>query len=125
MATRKSSGAMAGGILAFLGSLVYLYVVFSWYYGPAGGAITPWVAVAQFFGPLVLALSFITAITLFFMGIGAMMGKMADKMMNGIWWRAIMLGGIVLLILTGGTAWFTWALIGFVLSYIGAMAAGM
>ncbi|MCW6160556.1 MAG: hypothetical protein LVQ95_05740 [Candidatus Micrarchaeales archaeon] len=125
MATKKSSAAMAGGILAFLGSLVYLYVVFTWYYGAAGGALTPWVSTAQFFGPLVLALAVIGSISLFFMSLGAMMGRMSEKNMMNIWWQFIMLGGIALLILTGGTAWFTYALVGFILSYLGAMWAGM
>jgi uncharacterized membrane protein len=119
MAAKKSSSAIAGGILALLGSLVYLYVVFTWYNG--GGAASAWLTAAQFFAPFVVGLAIVSTISIFFMSIGGMTGKMkSDKMMNAVYWKLIMAAGVTLIILTGGTMWFWWVIVGFILTYLGA-----
>lgn len=122
----KSNNSVWGGVLAFLGSLVYLYVVFTWYTG-SNGAISAgsWLSGAQFFAPFVVAFAFISAISLFFMSIGAAMNKMQGKMAMTLW-KFVMLGGISFIILTGGMGVFFWeALLGFLLTYLGGMAASM
>ena len=123
-ATKKNkNSAVAGGVVALIGSLVYLYVVFSWY---AAGVVGPWQNAALFLGPFVAAVAVVSAISLFFMSLGILAGKM-DKMMSSAVWKFTMLAGITTIILTGGTsgAWFWEALLGFVLTYIGAMMASM
>ncbi|HUB92427.1 MAG TPA: hypothetical protein VL945_00540 [Candidatus Saccharimonadales bacterium] len=125
-AAKKSSAGMAGGILVFLGSLIYLYVVFTWY--NSGAALGAWVSATQFLGPFVVAVAMVSAITLFFMGIGTMSGKATGEMksmMQMVLWRFVMLAGITEIIVTGGGAWFYAAILGFVLTYIGAMASAM
>jgi hypothetical protein len=119
---KKNNSAMAGGVLLLLGSLVYLYVLFSWY---SSGTIGAWLGAAQFFTPFVAAVSLVGAISLFFMSIGTIAGKMADKMMANILWKFIMVESISAIIVTAGGAWF-YAIIGaFVLTYLGGMAASM
>ena len=125
--TSMSSGSGRwGGALVLLGSLVYLYVFFTWYYG--GMAASLWLSTAAFLGPFVVAVAIISAITLFFMGFGAMFGRMgADmrSMMMNVLWRFIMMAGVTTIILTAGGSWFLGALGAFVLTYIGAMIASM
>ncbi len=123
MAAKKSSSNMAGGVLAFLGSLVYLYVVFTWYGN--GAALGSWLSAASFLGPFVVAAAIVSAITLFFMSIGTMAGKPLNEMMRNVLWRFIMLAGVSTIIVTGGSSLFWAAIAGFVLTYIGAIAASM
>ena len=124
MATsKKSSPNLAGGILAFLGSLVYLYVVFTWY---AGGAhLGPWIGAAQFFGPFVVAFAIVSAITIFFLSIGIMAGRMDKDMTNKVLWKFVMIAGVTEIIVAGGSAWFLAVIVGFVLTYLGAMTLNM
>ena len=122
-AAKKSSPNLAGGILAFLGSLVYLYVVFTWYAG--GAALGPWVSASQFFGPFVVAFAIVSAITLFFLSIGMMAGKMDGEMANRAIWKFVMIAGITEIIVTGGGAMFWAAILGFILTFVGAMTLQM
>jgi len=113
-----------GGILVFLGSLVYLYVVFTWYMN--GATASAWLSAAQFLGPFVIAFAVVASVSLFFMGIGAMANMRGDKkMMSRALWKFTMLGALSLLILTGGSFWFYAVLLGFVLTYLGAAVADM
>lgn len=117
---------MAGGILVFLGSLIYLYVVFTWY--NSGAALGAWVSATQFLGPFVVAVAMVSAITLFFMSIGVMADKAQGemkKMMGMVLWKFTMIAGITEIIVTGGGAWFWAAIVGFILTYLGAMMASM
>jgi hypothetical protein len=124
MATsKKSSPNLAGGILAFLGSLVYLYVVFTWY--ASGAAFGPWIGAAQFFGPFVVAFAMVSAITLFFLSIGIMVGRMNGDMASKVLWKFVMIAGVTEIIVTGGSALFWAAIVGFVLTYVGAMTLSM
>lgn len=120
---KKNSMAAAGGVLLLLSSLIYLYVLFSWY--SAGGTFSTWLTAASFLTPFVAAVAIVGSITLFFMSIGTMAGKMADKMMMDILWKFIMVESIAAVIVTAGGSWF-WAVIAaFVLSYLGGMVAMM
>jgi hypothetical protein len=118
---KKNNSAMAGGVLLLLGSLVYLYVLFSWY---NTGTIGSWLGAAQFLTPFVAAVALVGSISLFFMSIGTMAGK-ADKMMMNILWKFVMIESISAVIVTAGGAWFYATIGAFVLTYLGAMAAGM
>jgi hypothetical protein len=119
MATKKSAGA-AGGILVFLGSLIYLYVIFTWY-GTSGTVTTgSWLASAQFLTPFVIAAAIFSSIALFFMSIGAIAGKM-DSKKDGPLWKLIMWGALMLLIVSGGTQYFWYVVVGLVLTYIGGI----
>ncbi len=112
----------AGGILLFLGSLIYLYAVFAWY----GSALSGWLAAASFLGPFVAAFAIVGAITLFFMGIGTVAGKvMSDS--KAMWmWKYIAATGMSMLIVTAGHGMlFGWAVVGFLLTYIGAASTRM
>ena len=69
----KKNGMMAlGGALTFIGSLIYLYVYFSWY--TSGYAAGAWLTMASFLAPFVVGVALFSAVTLFFMGIGTMAG---------------------------------------------------
>jgi hypothetical protein len=119
---KKNNSAMAGGVLLLLGSLVYLYVLFSWY---NTGTIGSWLGAAAFLTPIIAAVALVGSICLFFMSIGTMAGKMADKMMMNVLWKFVMVESISAVIVTAGGAWFYAAIGAFVLTYLGAMAAGM
>ena len=114
---------MAGGVLLLLGSLVYLYVLFSWY--SSGAAMGSWLSAAAFLTPFIAAVALIGSISLFFMSIGTIAGKMADKMMMDVLWKFIMLESITSVIVTAGGAWFYPVIGAFVLTYLGGMAASM
>ncbi len=107
----------------FLGSLVYLYVVFTWYNG--GATAGAWLNAAAFLSPFVIAVAIVSAITLFFMGLGAAAGMKGDAKMADVLWKFIILGGITTLIVTGGGGWFYVALVGFVLTYLGGSVLSM
>lgn len=118
---KKNSMAVAGGILLLLGSLVYLYVLFTWY---SSGTIGSWLGAAAFLTPFVAAVALVGSISLFFMSIGTIAGKM-DKMMTNVLWKFVMLESVTAVIVTAGGSWFYAVIAAFVLTYIGAMAAGM
>lgn len=105
-----------------IASLVYLYVLFTWY---SSGTIGAWLGAAAFLTPFVAAVALIGAISLFFMSIGTLAGKMDDKMMMNVLWKFVMLEGITSFIVTAAGSWFYPIVAAFVLSYIGAMVAGM
>ena len=114
-----------GFVLAFLGSLAYLYVAFTLLNGVATG----WTAPAAIFGgfgaffvPLFLGLGVVGAVSLFLTSFGLMKGgKMAEE-----WAMKIaFLGGISLVALTAGSVWAWYALLGFVLATLGTIIATM
>lgn len=111
----------AGGILLFLGSLVYLYAIFAWY----GGALNGWLAAASFFGPFVAAFAIVSTITLFFMGIGMAAGKPMSTSKAMWMWKYIVGAGIAMLIVTESNGMLGLGVIGFLLTYIGAMTGRM
>ena len=102
MATKKSP---IGGVLGFLGSLVYLYVIFTWYGSTGAVATGTWLAAAQFLMPFVIAAAIFASISLFFMNVGAMAGKMGAKMSDTLW-KVITWAALTMLILSGGTGYF-------------------
>ncbi len=122
MAKKSPASRVGGGALVFIGSLIYLYVVFSWY--TAGAAAGTWLSMAQFLAPFVVAVAIISAITLFFMSIGTMaMESSKPEEMNKLLWKFIVASAVTLFIITGVGGWFYFVLIGFILTYIGAMLA--
>ncbi len=118
MAAKKSMNLQAGGVLVFLGSLVYLYVAWQAY---AGGAASTWLGgYAQIWTPFVAAVAIFAAISLFFMSIGNMAGKGGDSKDMANWtWKIVMWAAITFLIWTAGSAWFLWVIIALVLTYLG------
>jgi hypothetical protein len=119
---KKGAGTI-GGFLLFLGSLVYLYVGFTWY---SSGTSGPWLTAAQFFSPFIAALALISAIVLFFMSLAGLMGKVQnDKMMDDVLWKFIIWGGATFFIITAGGSWFYWAVLAFVLTYLGVASKKM
>lgn len=122
MAKKSSSATIGGGVLLLLGSLVYLYVLFTWV--SKGAESSAWLSAAQFFGPFAAAVAVVAAIALFFMSIGTMAGKMQDDMSKPLW-KFIILAGVTTLVVTGGGGWFWAAVVGFVLTYLGGMGASM
>jgi hypothetical protein len=122
---KKSSMWQVGGALTLLGSLIYLYVFFTWYGGgaPAGG----WLSAAQFLAPLIVGFAVFSAVSLFFKGLGTLMGKMSGdaKMAKHYLWKFIMVGAISFLIITGGSTWFWWVFVAFVLTYLGGISGDM
>lgn len=108
-----------------VGSIIYLYLVYSWYSG--GAASGAWLAAAQFFAPFVAAFAVIASVSLFFMALGRLAGMKGgdDEKMGKVLWKFVMIGALSLLIVTGGSGMFAWAVLGFVLTYIGAAALKM
>ena len=123
MAKNKSVGSQLGGVLVFLGSLVYLYEVFTWLSG--GAVLSGWASAASFLGPFVAALAVISSITLFFLSLGLMAGKVSSdaKEHGKLLWKFIMLGALTVLIVASAS-WST-VVVGFVLTYLGAWATMM
>jgi hypothetical protein len=120
---KKSYFGPVGGILALIGSLIYIYVVFAWY--SSSTAASPWLSAAQFLSPFVAALAIVSAISLFFISIGTIAGKMKGDKTNKVLWKFVILGAVTLLILAAGGSWFYLVVLGFILTYIGAMIATM
>jgi len=115
MATKKSS-QMKGTLLEFLGALIYIYLVFTW----LGSGGTPlWLSGAgAIWLPVIAGVALISSLTLFIMSLVALAGMNSDMMIMGAmkatWW-----GGFAIFVLTAGGAWFWWAILGFLLAYIG------
>ncbi len=126
---KKNSMGLAGGVLLFVGSLIYLYVFFfAWYaagLSNAAALAAPWLSAASFLAPFVIAFAVISAIALFFMGIGMMAGKMSGDKEKMAVWKFLILGGMTMLILTGVGQYFYAVVVGFVLTYLGATIAEM
>jgi hypothetical protein len=108
----------AGGVLLFLGSLIYLYVVFTSYSGSITGA---WLNAAQFLTPFVAAFAIVGSITLFFVSAGAVAGKaVSDR--KAMWlWKYLAVTGMSVLIVAAKTPLFYAAVLGFLLTYLGTM----
>lgn len=126
MAKKRSMAAVGGGILMLIASLLYLYVGYTWY--SVGSSTGVWLSAAQFFGPFVAAFALIGAIVLFFMSIGVMAGYMPNdngRSMGNKMWPFLISLGIAFFIVTAGGYWFYWAVLAFVISYIGAIAKSM
>jgi hypothetical protein len=117
--------SQVGGALTFIGSLIYLYVYYTWY--TSGYAPSAWLSMTAFLAPFVLGVALFSAVTLFFMGIGSMSGMAAKdpKMMMDVLWKFIMAGAVTFVIITGGTGYYMWAVLALVLTYLGGMLGGM
>jgi hypothetical protein len=121
MTSKKSSSGNWGGWLILLGSLIYLYVIFTWY---GGGAVPgAWLSATQFFGPFVAAGAIVLTISLFFMSIGVALGKPIT--MSALWKYMMADALFVLILAAGSSTWFYLVVLGFVLTYIGGASAMM
>jgi hypothetical protein len=119
----KKGNAQLGGALTFLGSLVYLYVYFTWY--SSGYAASGWLSMASFLAPLIVGFALFSAVTLFFIGLGSMAGKMPHdaKRTKDVLWKFVTIAAVAFVIITGGSGWYYWAVLALLLTYIGAMFA--
>jgi hypothetical protein len=121
MAARKNSTIVrAGGVLLFLASLIYLYVVFTGY----ASTTNAWLISASFLGPFVIAFAVVSVIVLFFMSLGTMAGMATPQMLDKPLWIFYIMSGVTTL-MVGGVGMFFMTVVGFVLASIGSMAAGM
>ncbi|MDE1854771.1 MAG: hypothetical protein KGH57_00405 [Candidatus Micrarchaeota archaeon] len=112
---KKNNMMQIGGVLTFLGSLIYLYVFFGWY-GSAPGA---WLNMASFLAPIILGVALFFAVTLFFTSLGTLAGKSQVKM--DMAWRFVSTAAIAFVIISGGTGWFYWSVLALLLTFVGAM----
>ncbi len=111
-----------GFVLAFLGSLVYLYVAFTLV---SGGGVSAWSAgasLANVVWSLVLGLGAVGAVSLFLTSFGLMKG---EKMAVEWGMKISFMAGIALVALTAGSVWAWYALLGFVLATLGSIVASM
>lgn len=122
MTAKKNPNAMVAGVLLFLGSLVYLYVFFTWY---STGVVGAWLSAASFLGPFVAAAAVVVSFTLLFLSLGTASGKLVGEKMRDMLWRYIMIGGMSLLIVSAGGTWFYYVVVGFLLTFIGGMLGAM
>lgn len=119
----KKGNAQLGGVLTFLGSLVYLYVFFTWYSG--GYAPSTWLSMASFLAPFVVGFALFSAVTMFFIGLESMAGKIPHdaKRTKEILWKFVTLGAVTFVVIGGGGGWYYWVVLALLLTYIGAMLA--
>ncbi len=122
---RGSSTGKIGEALTFVGALIYLFVYYSWY--SAGYGMGAWLSAAQFLAPFVIGVALFSAVSLFFMGLGGLSGQKPpdEKMARDLMWKFIMWGAIGFVIITGGTSWYWWAILAFLLTFLGGMAKSM
>ena len=59
------------------------------------------------------------------MSLGTAAGKMDEKTMMPVLWKFVILEGVVSTIILATGSWFYWGIVAFVLTYLGALAAGM
>ena len=122
MAAKKDSGKVrVGGVLLLLGSLIYLYVVFTGY----ASTTNAWLSTASFLAPFVIAGAVVSTIVLFFMSLGTIFGMATPEMLNKPLWYFYIASGITTLIVGGAGSPFYMTVVGFILASLGAMAAGM
>lgn len=106
--------------LQFIGSLIYLYVVFQLWNSPLPGGNLSGSLAALGLG-LLFAVAVLTSVTYFLTTLASV--KMADKEMSMWSWKTSMwaAGSLVVLTVAGGAAgtWTAVAVLGFVLASIG------
>ena len=122
MAKSETSGNRTWGfVLAFLGTLTFLYVAF---YLVGGASVwTSGASLADVVWAAFLGLAAVGSVSLFLASFGLLKGqKMATEMV----WKISFPVGIVLVALTAGNgAWAWYALLGFVLTTLGVIVATM
>lgn len=122
MPAKRNSMIAAGGFLLFLGSLIYLYTVFTGYFSGTFGA---WLNAAQFFAPFVAAFAIVVSITLFFIGLEMTTGKVSEQAKSAMkLWKTIMAAGVVMFIVAPSYL-FLANVLGFLLTFIGVIIAMM
>ena len=121
MAKSEMSGNKTWGfVLAFLGSLVYLYVAFTLVSG--AGVWSAGASLANVVWSLVLGLGVVGSVSLFLTSFGLMKG---EKMAVEWGMKISFMAGIALVALTAGSVWVWYALLGFVLATLGSIVASM
>lgn len=106
--------------MLLLGALLYLYVVYMWY-GTATVLSGTWLMATQFLAPFVATFAVVGSVSLFFKGLKMVAGK-ADSKETWLW-KFLITDGMAMLILGGPMNWTV--LLGFLLTYIGAVVAMM
>ena len=114
MAAKK--GDMTGPVLALIGSLVYLYVVWSWL--SAGGSAGAWFAGAgAFWLPILVGVAAATTFGVLVVALCGLAGWMNSDgwkwAMQGAFWGAIALFAL------GGAGLFWYVVVGFILLQFG------
>lgn len=105
-------------ILQGLGTLLFLYVVWTWW--SSGSGAGPWLGGAGgVWVPVFASVAVISVVSLLILTIVGFMGMTSAGMSEAVM-KAVWLGGISLVALTGGTTLFLWVVIGYVLAYVGA-----
>lgn len=107
---------MTGAILAFVGSLVYLYVVWQWMPNLA----TLWTAgstTATFWLPIFAGLGAAVSFSVLVISIIGLMGNAPE--MATQWGMRAAFGGAIALFALGGVAWFWYVAVGFILLQFG------
>ncbi|MGC8479368.1 MAG: hypothetical protein ACP5M9_01730 [Candidatus Micrarchaeia archaeon] len=125
----KGNNGVLGFILAFLGSLVYLYAAYTLLTGLQSGwapSSTLFGGAGSFFLPIFVGVAVISAVGLFLASFGLMKNDKNAKFWVG---RTSIMGGISLIALFAGSistpALVWYALLGFVLSMIGSIVSEM
>jgi hypothetical protein len=113
--------------LVLLGSIVYLLIVYLWSSQNASVNPTWWLSstavnYSTLWVPLLGGMAVISAIALFFMSIGSIVG-VRNAMTPGWTWKLLWWAGFTFIAITGGTPQFIYALVGFALTFIGASMA--
>jgi hypothetical protein len=116
MATKKGIGNGIA-VLAFIGSLLYLYVLFSWVSAGTYG-LAAW-AGAVLWLPLLAAMAAVGSIGLFIMSLMAIAG-VGEKKASWMMGKSALWAGFALFALTAGGMYFWWVVVGFFLAAIGS-----
>jgi hypothetical protein len=128
-ADKNKGNGVLSFILAFLGSLVYLYVVYTLLMGLQSGwtaSLVIFGGSGSFFLPIFIGLGVVSSIGLFLASFGLLKG---DNNSRNWVSKTSIIGGVSLIALFAGSTttpaivWY--AILGFVLSMIGSIAAEM
>lgn len=106
-----------GVVLALIGALVYLYVVYQWSLSPNFGAST-WGTTASFWLPVFAGVGAVATLSLLLISLAGLFGVVSVA--SSQWaLRVNTAAGVALFGLTAGGALFWWVALGFILGHFG------
>ncbi len=116
----KAKGDMTGPIIALVGALVYLYVLYEWTKGGATFGVGSWGGTsAAFWLPVFAGLGAAAVFNLLLISLWGIMGPVGDKAVDWTM-KANFMAAIALFGLTAGGGWFWLVAVGALLGQFGA-----
>jgi hypothetical protein len=119
----KTKVDSTGVILALVGALVYLYVVYRWSFAPAFAA-TGWGASASFWLPVFAGIGAVATLSLLLVSVAGLFGMATDASKQWAM-RVNTAAGVALFGLTAGGALFWYVAVAFILGHFGTAKQNM